>query len=183
MALAQQRRLAVPCYIVAVAFIVLPVFDQVLQLAPTMHIHDARWRFGALGLLSNILLLPLLGMTLAFALSAIFELPQWQRALSIVAVVGIVLIVIAIGVFALDAIQVRSLMRVERLSSWTIATLTATGKYILAAVTLALFARAGFAASTRSKTSAKDRGAGLIVGRQPRPASQEGADSKSTDAT
>jgi len=183
MVLAQQRRFAVPGYIVAVAFMVLPVFDQVMQLVPTLHIHEAGWRFGALGLLSNILLLPLLGMTLAFALSAIFEYRKWQRGLSIVAVVGIVLVVIAMGVFALDAIQVRSLMRAERLSAWTVATLTATAKYLLAAVTLAFFAKAGFAASTPSKTSAKDRAAGLVVGRPPRPSSQEDAEAKSTSAT
>jgi hypothetical protein len=183
MALAQQRRLAVPCYIVAVAFMVLPVLDQLMQLVPRVHIHDAGWRFGALGLLSNILLLPLLGMTLAFAISAIFEHRTWQRVLSIVAVVGIVLIVVAIGMFALDAIQVRSLMRAERLSSWTLATLTATAKYLLAAVTLAFFAKAGFAASTPRKTPAKDRAAGLIVGRPTKPSSQEDTESKSTSET
>lgn len=181
MALAQQRKLATPAYIVAVAFMVLPVFDQMMQLAPTLALHNARWRYGALGMMSNMLLLPLLGMTLAFALSAVFEHRRWQRVLSIVAVVGAVFVVVAMGVFALDAIEVRSLMRKEMLSSWSVATLTAVGKYILAAVTLVAFARAGLAETASSKTPASRPDAGLILGRPTKPASER-AESTSTVA-
>ena len=182
MALAQQRRLALPCYIVAVAMMILPVFDQMMQLASKLNLSDARWRYGALGSVSYMLLLPLLGMTIAFALSAVFEHRTWQRVLSVVAVAGIVLIVIAMGMFTLDAIEVRSLMRKEAQSTWAVATLTALAKYVLAAIVLAGFAKAGFAAPKPTKAPVKARDASLIIGNPSRPA-QEDAEHRPTVTT
>src|SRR5262249_18479134 len=102
--------------------------------------------------------------------------------LSVLSVVAIVGIVVCMGIFALDAIEVRSMMRKEFATSWTVATMTALMKYLLAIAALVGFALAGFKSPKAAKAAAQGRSSGLIVGRGRRsaPASQEGVGAKPT---
>lgn len=160
----QQRRLAAPSYIAAVSLMVFPIFDQLMQLVSTAKLHDARWRFGAAGLLSNLLVLPVVGLTLVFIIATAFEHRVFQRILSVLCAIAAFGLVAATGVFMLDAIQVRSLMRPEAISSWAVATGTAVAKLGVAILAIALFAVAGFRNSKAPKQAQRGSGADLLVG-------------------
>jgi len=160
----ELRRFAAPSYIAAASLILFPIFDQLMQLVPTAKLHDARWRFGAVGLMSNLFVLTIAGLLIAFLMSAALEHRVFQRVMAVLCAAAALALIMATGLFALDAIQVRSLMRPEAWSSWGVATLTAVGKFAVAIVALAWFAVAGFRSSKPSKPVSHARGPGLVMG-------------------
>src|SRR3954467_63008 len=103
--MAPSRTLAMPTYLVAFALIVIPPFDTIMQLMP-LRPGDPRWRFGAFGLLSNAMMIPLVGLLLAFVAATIFEHVRTRQ------LIGIVSLLVAFGVvglfvlFGLDALQI-----------------------------------------------------------------------------
>ena len=105
--MALQRHLATPTYLVAFALTCIPPFDALMQVLP-LRIHDPRWRFGAFGLISNAMMIPVTGLLIAFIASSMFEHRVLQRTL------GILSLIVAVGmtggliIFGLDALQVRS---------------------------------------------------------------------------
>ena len=88
----------------------------------------------------------------------------FQRILSVLCAIAAFGLVAATGVFMLDAIQVRSLMRPEAMSSWAVATGTAVAKLGVAILAIALFAVAGFRNSKAPKQAQRGSGADLLVG-------------------
>lgn len=167
MSIVQQRQLAIPSYIVAASFVVLPIFDEVMRLLPTANMHDPRWRFGGIGLLSNMLVLPIAGLMIAFAVAAVFEHGVFQRVLATFSLLAALVIVVLMLMFALDAVQVRSMMKPEAFASWSVATVTAIGKFLIAAVALAGFAIAGFRAPQAPKPVQGLGPSALVVGPPP----------------
>jgi hypothetical protein len=160
----QLRRLAVPAYIVAASLIIFPIFDQMMQLVSTAKVHDARWRFGAAGLMSNMLILPIAGLMIALILAAAVEHRAFQRVMAVVCALGAFGLVLATGLFMLDAIQVRGLMRPEAASSWSVATGTAVLKLSVAILALIGFAIAGFHNSKPTKPVARATSPSFVVG-------------------
>jgi hypothetical protein len=160
----QLRRLAAPSYIAAASLILFPVFDQLMQLVSTAKIHDARWRFGAAGLLSNMLILPVVGLMIVLVLAAALEHRAFQRVMAVLCAIGAVGLVLATGLFMLDAIQVRGLMRPEAASSWGVATGTAVIKLIVAGLALVGFAIASFHNSKTAKPVPRASSPSFVVG-------------------
>src|SRR5581483_11998520 len=99
-AVPNARRLALPSYVAAFSLMVFPVFDQAMQLVPTLKLHDARWRYGALGLLSNMLLLPVVSVMIVLLMANAFDHRKLQRFMSILCGVATIGIVVLIGVFS-----------------------------------------------------------------------------------
>jgi hypothetical protein len=167
MSIVQQRHLAMPSYVVAASFVFIPIFDEVMRLLPTANIHDPRWRFGGIGLLSNMLVLPIAGLMIAFVIAAVFEHGVVQRVLATFSLLAAVVIVVLLLLFVLDALQVRSMMKPEAFASWTVATVTAVGKFLVATVALAGFAVAGFRAPPTPKPLSALGPSALVVGPPP----------------
>lgn len=91
-----EEALAGPLYFVAAMLVVVPLVDFVLT-APPPEFSSTQWRFNTVGLLSGHTLFPLLGVALAFTVSAILNHYTLQRAL----VIGCLTSAVIFGLLAL----------------------------------------------------------------------------------
>ena len=97
---------AVAIYFVAVLMILMPPLDVILSL-PQYQPDSARWRFGALGLISGAMLVPIAGLLLA-SMTATITRQRWvyRTVLVVSALMGVVFLAVLVS-FGLDAVQVR----------------------------------------------------------------------------
>jgi hypothetical protein len=165
--MAPSRSLAMPTYLVAFALIVIPPFDTVMQLMP-LRPGDPRWRFGAFGLLSNAMMIPLVGLLLAFIAATVYEHLRTRQLL------GVLSLLVAFGVgglfvlFGLDALQIRQDVRPNAQLAVKVASITAAAKAILGLITLAGFTFAAFRGAKQSRMAKPKKGSGgLIIGARP----------------
>jgi hypothetical protein len=167
--MAPSRSLAMPTYLVAFALIVIPPFDTIMQLMP-LRPGDPRWRFGAFGLLSNAMMIPLVGLLLAFIAATIYEHLRTRQLL------GVLALLVGFGVgglfilFGLDALQIRQDVRPNAQLAVKVASVTAAAKAILGLITLAGFAVAAFRGAKQTRVTKPKKGpGGLIIGSRPNP--------------
>lgn len=156
----QDRQLALPSYLVAFSLAVLPPLDQLLQTFP-FRIGDARWRFGAFGLLSSSLLLATVGFLLALVATSVFEHRRFRRIIGAAALTVVLGLAAGGIVFALDALQVRSLVSAQAVRAFTVACIGATIKTLLAMLSFAVLGISAFRGPKRVVKPASK--AGLIV--------------------
>ena len=135
-----HRQLAPAAYLVAALLVFIPLFDAATSLYP-FNMMSSQWRFGAFGLMSNALMLPATGTLIAVAAAVAFMQPKMLRFLGIASWVVVVLIVVSMALFALDAVQSRRLIRPDMQLSYMVASATALVKLFLGAVGFALLAR------------------------------------------
>lgn len=157
-----SRFLAWPAYLVSVAMMLIPLADAWTTLYP-WNPGDARWRFGAVGLVSNALMIPLAGLLVAFTMAWLREQRIVMRVISILGFLGVLLCAIALGSFALDALQTRSQVRPEMRLSFNVASVTAAIKMLLSGATLAAFGLAGWGASRVSPRKSSGAEGGLFT--------------------
>lgn len=122
--------------------IVIPIVDAATTLFPWNY-SEPRWRFGAVGMLSNALLIPTAGLLVAHATSLVLNHTGVRRAISIVGYAAAGLCVLALAMFALDSLQTRAAVRPEMRLSFNVASITAALKTLLAGVTYLTFGLAG----------------------------------------
>jgi hypothetical protein len=123
-----------------------------MQLVSTAKIHDARWRFGAAGLLSNLLVLPVVGLMIVCILATALDHRVFLRIVAVLSGLAALVILVVTGLFLLDAVQVRSMMNPKMMSSWAVASGTAVLKLIVAIIAMTWFAVAGLRNSKASKS-------------------------------
>jgi hypothetical protein len=140
------RPLAWAAYAVAFLLITLPMVDLLLSVWP-LRFGQANWRFGTAGLLSQALLLMLLGMLLALATAALVGHRRVSQVLAGLALAGSALGALAMLMFGLDGLQVRSGVRVEAMGGFDRAAIVAIGKYAVATVTALLMGIGGLKVS------------------------------------
>jgi len=140
--LEQLNPLAVPAYAVAALMVLIPVVDTVFALLP-MHPGDVAWRFGAIGLGSQLMLSPLLGALVAFVTAALLGHRGGLRALQILCMVAAVLILAAVVLFVLDALQTRHQVQPKAKFAFDKATATALLKYFVGLAIWVAFVIAG----------------------------------------
>ncbi len=126
-----QRRLAPALYFLAFLLVATPLADFALTVAP-YRLGNVTWRFAACGLLSGFLLTPLLGAGLAIATAAVNGHRRTMRVLGISAIVLAVLLVLALGGFALDTLQLRRQVPEAQRASFHAAALKAMLKHVTA---------------------------------------------------
>lgn len=139
-----NKPLARAGYLIAALLVITPLFDAAASVWPP-HLGDEKWRFGAVGALSNLTLIPLLGFLLALFIAQAMDHRRIRRFVGIICVI---LAVVQAGMsimFILDYFQTRTLVRPQFQHAMGVATTTAVAKHILTIVTLFLLARAGFA--------------------------------------
>jgi len=139
------RRIALSAYLVSATLILAPFADAWTSLYP-WHPGDSRWRFGAIGVMSNASVLPLLGVLIALAIAMWAEQRAMRRVINVIAFVAGGLGVLLLGLFALDALQTQSAVRPEMRLSFVVASVTAGAKLLLMSATLIAI---GFAARRR----------------------------------
>ena len=140
------RPLAVPTYLVAGILVLFPMVDTGLGLLPAAP-GEVSWRFGATGLFSRALMTPLLGLLLACGVALLLNQPRTLRALAVVNGAVTVVIVAAVALFLLDALQMRGQVRPDALVSFDVATAVALAKYAIAGAVTSAFAITGWKAS------------------------------------
>ena len=139
-----NKPLARAGYLLAALLVITPLFDGTMQVWP-LRLSDERWRFGSVGSLSNLLLVPLLGLLMAIAIATFTDGRRVKRVVgAICAVLAVVLAALSV-LFILDYFQVRTIVVPRMQHATAIATTTAVVKNILSIIALALLSRAGFA--------------------------------------
>lgn len=141
--MANTRYLAYPAYLVAIAMILIPLADSWTTLFP-WNVGDARWRFGAVGLISNALMIPLAGLLIAYTVAWLRDQRLVMRTIGGIGFLGALLCVLALGSFALDSLQTRAQVRPEMRLSFNVATVTAAIKTLLAGATFLAFGLSGW---------------------------------------
>ena len=121
----QAKKLGWAAYVVSAALILFPLTDTFTSLYP-WNIGEPRWRFGAVGLLSSALLIPMLGVLVALVTATVLEQRMARRVLGILCIAGAVVCLGALGSFALDALQPRAAVRPEMQLSFKVAAVSGT---------------------------------------------------------
>jgi hypothetical protein len=130
-----EEALAGPLYAIAALLIVVPAVDFVLSV-PAMEAGNVQWRFAAVGLLSGYMLTPVLGLALAFVVSAMLKQHNVQRLLVILCLtMAFALIVMSMG-FMLDVLQIRATVPQQGQQAFNSAWMRAIIKHMLSAVAL-----------------------------------------------
>lgn len=143
-----HHKLAAPAYFVAILLVFIPVFDALMSVAP-FHPGSAQWRFAAVGLLSNALMIPCVGFLLAVVTAVTLDNLAAKRAIRVISWTMVPVLATAISFFALDAMQTRASVRAQLQLSFLVASVTAIGKLLLGVVAFVLFARASRTTSRR----------------------------------
>jgi hypothetical protein len=95
---------ALPLYLISGVLILLPVLDVLAQVFPPPAM-TRHWRFGAVGLVSERLLFPLLGLTIAVSVAVLRQHAATLRFLALMSLGSTVVGLILVADFALNSIQ------------------------------------------------------------------------------
>ena len=166
----QHRQLAWPNYFIAASLVVVPLYDMLTTILPT-HMAEARWRYGAFGLISAAFLLPTVGFGVAFWTANFFAHRRFQRVLASVALIIVVVVLVLMGLFVLDVLQVRSAFAPRALTAFKVATASAFIKGLLLIIPMTGMAVSAFRAPKPVRAGKTVRGKGIIMGgARPAPA-------------
>jgi len=153
-------------YLIATLLVAIPLFDASASVWPP-HLGDERWRFGAVGALSNLTLVPLLGFLLALFIATMLDHRRVRRFVGIICgILGAILAAMAV-LFILDYFQTRTMVNPRFQHAMGVATGTAIVKHVLSVIALAMLSRAGFAgpkAAVRRKVIVTEPSATPLVG-------------------
>lgn len=151
------RTLASSAYLVAFLLIAIPVFDASATVAPWAPM-TSQWRFGALGLLANAMMIPASGALIAIVTATMNDHTKALKWLGRLAWLVATFCLFAIIVFALDAVQASPQINPALMLSYKVSVMTATVKWFLGAVTFAVFGIAcGIPAPTEKTSPAAPR--------------------------
>lgn len=163
-----NRLLLAAGYGLAALLVVVPVSDTLLKVLP-IHLGEIRWRFGAAGLMSNVLMTPLFGLALGSGIALFARNRRILRALSVLVGANVLFLLAISGNFVFDALQMRSQARPEAKVNFDLASVQALLKMTLVAVVGALLAIGAWRASRRSGSAERTPGI-LITRRRSNPA-------------
>jgi hypothetical protein len=159
-------------YLSAILLFFMPYFQALAGLWP-LQLGALQWRFQATGAMSGILMLPFLGLVLALAVARPLGHKGITRVIGIIAVLTAVVIVGALGLFAMDALQLKKVVRDAQMSAFNKAVFTATCTMLFSMV---MFGALGLvalrspkgsvakAAPRASRKAAVDEPVGLLIG-------------------
>ena len=149
-----EEALAGPLYFVAAILVGVPLIDFFLSV-PSPEFSSSEWRFSTLGLLSGHTLWLVLGVALAFTVSAILKHYTVQRALVISCLTSAVIFAAVAIQFWMDMGSQRDVTRPDDMLAFTSASNRAIIKLILTTIAFGYLgwrARRMIPAATRHKT-------------------------------
>jgi hypothetical protein len=103
----QLRRVAAAAYLLAAILILFTVMDLVQSVWP-IRVGDVQWRVLSVGLLSRMLITPLLGLVIAYAAALLLEHRRVLRTLAVLEALLALILVVGMGFYALDALELRA---------------------------------------------------------------------------
>ncbi|HEY0304024.1 MAG TPA: hypothetical protein VGC44_03580 [Longimicrobiales bacterium] len=142
----RYRFLGFSAYLVAATLVVIPFFDALMSAWPWAP-SSAQWRFGAIGLASNALLLPCAGLLIALAAGIALGQYRALHLFGLICAAGALITGLSLLLFAIDAMQTRVNVDPAAVLSYNVASFTAVGKLLIGMITLAAFARAALRSS------------------------------------
>lgn len=152
-----NRTVVAGAYAVATLLVLIPLSEMILRVWP-LRFTEVSWRFGAVGLFSNVLLTPLLGVTLAGVLAFLFGHRRTVRTLSAVLIAAAIVLIGSMAMFALDALQMRGNVVADAQLAFDVASAQALLK-------IALFVTVGLVLGIGGWRSTGERGSGRGAGR------------------
>lgn len=155
----------------ALLLVLVPFFQAGTQIFP-LQLNNIQWRFNAANALSSVLILPYVGFTLLLAIARATESRAMSRLIGVVSVLMSLGLVAAIAVFALDALQLKTIVSTQMETAFKMQSVRVSVVCILHIIAFLALALAGFRApgdSPRARRAAaartEDPTSGLIVGR------------------
>ncbi len=122
-------------YLFAFILVFWPAVDLLTNTAP-FHLGDVRWRYGFGGLLAGFLHTPILGLVLATFVAYGRKSRLALRTLSSIELLGAVALVLVMGMFALDVVQIRAMRPPESLAAFITGAAIAEAKHLTAFLVL-----------------------------------------------
>ena len=163
---APSRRLL---YTGALLLIVIPFLQAGQQLWP-LQLSDIRWRFGAANALSSVLLLPFLGLMIVTLTARATENKRVSGAVGIVAALFVIGLVGSLFLFALDALQLKSIVTSQMMNPFQTTSLRVVLVTLVFMASFSMLMVSAFKNSRGDTPNAKkgaknaEEGLGLIVG-------------------
>jgi len=169
----QNRRIVWPAYLVAFSLSIIPPIDAVMQTMP-IRFGETRWRWGVFGLLSNAMMIPMIGLLIAFVVATVFEHRVFQRVLGALSTAFAVGTLAGLCMFALDSLQLHRDVKPAMALAFNVACTTGGLKAVVGILTLAGFAWASLGGPKLKAQPAKSAviigGSRKPVGASPAPA-------------
>lgn len=137
-----NKTLAAPGYAVAAMLFLIPLSDALAGILP-LQLGNERWRFGAIGSIISITILPLVALFLATAVAAVFEHRRFRRILGWLNGLLTLIVAVMLIMFVLDFFQERMTVRPQFLHTIDVATEVALVKGAFTLLILILLTRAG----------------------------------------
>ncbi len=101
------RRVAPAAYLLAAILIVFTAMDLLQTILP-IRVQDVQWRVVSIGLLSRIMVTPVLGLVVVYAVALLAEHRRVLRTMAVLD--GVLALIVAVGLafYALDALELRA---------------------------------------------------------------------------
>ena len=152
-----------------VLLIVAPLLDLAAGVG-SLNPGQVPWRFGAAGLLSGALVLPLLGFGLMLVATAILDQPRLSRLLGVKTAALVLVVLALLVVFGLDALQIRSQIRMDARRAFDLASLKAILTFGFETVVLAILSVSAFRiarAGSDRRAASRHRAPLVVPSRDP----------------
>lgn len=172
MSMKPNRAVIAAAYAVALMLVLIPLSEMLLRVWP-LRLGEASWRFGAVGLFSNALMTPLLGLTFAGMLAFIYGHRRTIRTISVVLGVSGLILVLASGMFILDALQMRASVVPEAKLAFDVASAQALLKLGLFTVVGFVMAVGGWRSTKAPAGTVRGKAASDGLVRRPQDATPE----------
>lgn len=128
-------------YFVAAVFVLTPVMDVTIAALP-FRPGEMTWRFAATGIFAEGVMTALLGLFSALALAVYLEHRTVVKVLGVVSAIGCLTFLGVIGLFLIEAMQMRSVVAEEAQTGMAIASMGAFFKHLSGLIGTALMAMA-----------------------------------------
>jgi len=140
------KHLTIPLFLFSLLLVALPLVELAGAVWPVGS-GSAEWRFGAVGLLSNALLQPLLGSFIMVLVAAHGEKRELLWVLGVLNALAALVLLVVLPIFVLDSLELRSRVPDAARLAFDVAALRAFFVNGFAAVVLATLSRGGFKSS------------------------------------
>lgn len=159
-------------YLGAFLLFFLPYFQAFAGVFP-FRLGDVRWRFQTAASMSGIMLLPFLGLSLALFIARSLDHKNIKRVIGVVSAFTMIALIGGLGLFLLDAIQVKSIVRDAEMQNFFKVVATAVIALTLAICSFAYLTLVAFKAKkgavrvapkSSKKAAATEEPVGLLIG-------------------
>lgn len=168
------ERLGLPAWLLALILVLFPVLDLLPALWP-LQPGEIAWRFSVGGLVSRIVLMPLIGLALAYAAAVLLDQVRVLKVLAVLNALLVLVLLAGVMVFVMDASQMRLRVAPDALDRFDVGAATALVKYGLGClILLGLLVSEWRTASTmsRRREAARSEASAALLQRAKRRTAQ-----------